>query len=309
MNCVDGRHLQPRLEADLGADRPAPTPRCCTAIGERRAAAAKGLVSSTTRGAWAARPATASRSDPSTAGLPVVARAFVNNLPFTCGLTIQYERRRTDRRAHAPQRQRLRPRQALSLGAGDPVADAKPMHRTPHRRRCALPPLFPVRAGGRLGARRRGAAVRLARNDPASPLRHYRGRRRHRRGDRHPRGVPAGFRVSTSPPALLAPARGPLRLTDYEKIFCADRSAAEDIFADARRRRAAGCMVVRPTSTRLHVLLPTPVTNWRSPISFIPGARLSGGRCGALGSGRMATTTSPEPRNPEQPYRRAPRPA
>jgi hypothetical protein len=30
-------------------------------------------------------------SDPATAGLPLVARAFVNNLPFTCGLTIQYE--------------------------------------------------------------------------------------------------------------------------------------------------------------------------------------------------------------------------
>ncbi len=54
--------------------------------GERRAAA-KGLVEFDHK--WA-RVVGARAEDDSSDGLPRVAREFVNNLPFTCGLTIQY---------------------------------------------------------------------------------------------------------------------------------------------------------------------------------------------------------------------------
>jgi phenol 2-monooxygenase len=56
--------------------------------GERRAAA-KGLVEFDHK--WARVVGARATRTTATDGLPRVAREFVNNLPFTCGLTIQYE--------------------------------------------------------------------------------------------------------------------------------------------------------------------------------------------------------------------------
>ncbi|HEY8906293.1 MAG TPA: FAD-dependent monooxygenase, partial [Rhodoferax sp.] len=93
--------------------------------GERRAAA-KGLVEFDHK--WA-RVVGARVEDDATDGLPRVAREFINNLPFTCGLTIQYE---PSALTGAPAHQHL----ATGVDIGKrfhsaPVirlADAKPMH-------------------------------------------------------------------------------------------------------------------------------------------------------------------------------------
>ena len=93
--------------------------------GERRAAA-KGLVEFDHR--WA-RVVGAKAEEDAAGGLPRVAREFVNNLPFTCGLTIQYERGPL---TGAPSHQDLA--KGFDIGKrfhSAPVvrlADAKPMH-------------------------------------------------------------------------------------------------------------------------------------------------------------------------------------
>src|SRR5690606_20217235 len=77
---------------------------------------------------WA-RVVGARAEDDATDGLPRVAREFVNNLPFTCGLTIQYE---PGALTGAPAHQAL----AAGFDIGKrfhsaPVvrlADARPMH-------------------------------------------------------------------------------------------------------------------------------------------------------------------------------------
>jgi phenol 2-monooxygenase len=105
-----------------------------------------------------------------------VAREFVNNLPFTCGLTIQYEPGAlTGAAAHQALASRLRHRQALPLGAGGAPGRRQADAPGPlHRGRRALPAV-PVRARGRPAAA--GGAVAslcdwLAR-DAASPLRRH----------------------------------------------------------------------------------------------------------------------------------------
>ena len=56
-------------------------------------------------------------------------------------------------------------------------------------------------------------------------------------------------------PALLLPAKGKLGLRDYEKMFCPDLRAGNDIFDLRCVNRAQGCMViVRPDQYVAHVL-------------------------------------------------------
>jgi 2-polyprenyl-6-methoxyphenol hydroxylase-like FAD-dependent oxidoreductase len=56
-------------------------------------------------------------------------------------------------------------------------------------------------------------------------------------------------------PALLLPAKGPLGLRDYEKMFCSDLKSGNDIFDMRSIDRANGCLVVvRPDQYIAHVL-------------------------------------------------------
>ncbi|MFT3957214.1 MAG: FAD-dependent monooxygenase [Piscinibacter sp.] len=230
--------------------------------GERRAAA-KGLVEFDHQ--WArvvgGQAGGDLQFDPATAGLPVVARAFINNLPFTCGLTIQYEPSAlTGAATH----------QALATGFdlgkrfhSAPVvrlADAKPMQLGHCVEADARFRLFLFAPAGDAGGRG-GVVATLCdwlEHDPASPLRRH--------------GTPGedldavidvravfqrGFRELDhgDMPALLRPAVGRYGLTDYEKVFCADPEHGEDVFALRGIDRNRGCMVVvRPDQYVGHVL-------------------------------------------------------
>ncbi len=230
--------------------------------GERRAAA-KGLVEFDHQWARVVGGTAGGelQFDPATAGLPVVARAFINNLPFTCGLTIQYEPSAlTGAATH----------QALATGFdlgkrfhSAPVirlADAKPMHLGHCIEADARFHLFLFAPAGDAGGPG-GAVASLCdwlAHDPASPLRRH--------------GAPGedvdavidvravfqqGFRAldHRAMPTLLRPSVGRYGLTDYEKVFCADLKRGEDIFDLRGIDRDRGCLVVvRPDQYVGHVL-------------------------------------------------------
>lgn len=224
--------------------------------GERRAAA-KGLVDFDHR--WA-RVVGEKGSEQGADGLPKVAREFVNNLPFTCGLTVQYEPSAlTGAATH----------QALATGLdigkrfhSAPVirlADAKPMqlgHCIEAGARFHLFAFAPQGDAGLPG----GPVARLCdwlEGDAASPL------RRHTRAGEDVDSVidlravfQQGFRDLDygAMPGLLRPHKGALGLCDYEKIFCADPRRG-DIYAMRGIDRAQGCLViVRPDQYVAHIL-------------------------------------------------------
>jgi len=225
--------------------------------GERRAAA-KGLVEFDHK--WS-RVVGASAADDATDGLPRVAREFVNNLPFTCGLTIQYERSAL---TGAPTHQHL----ATGFDIGKrfhsaPVvrlADAKPMHLGHCIEADARFRLFLFAPAGDAGAP--GGAVAMLcdwlERDAASPLRRHTAPGEDVDAVIDTRAVfQPGFRALdfAAMPTLLRPSVGRYRLCDYEKIFCADPKRGEDIFEARGIDRAAGCIViVRPDQYVGHVL-------------------------------------------------------
>ncbi|MEN9543700.1 MAG: hypothetical protein RLZZ598_533, partial [Pseudomonadota bacterium] len=241
--------------------------------GERRAAA-KGLVDfdhqwSRVVGGLADHPADpALPLDPATAGQPPVARAFINNLPFTCGLTIRYEPSAlTGAATH----------QALATGFdlgmrfhSAPVvrlADAKPMQLGHCIEADARFRLFLFAPAGDSGAAG-GAVAELCdwlHKDAASPLRRHTAPGEDIDAVIDTRAVFQGaFRELDfgALPRLLRPPVGRYGLTDYEKAFCVDaRSTAaggQDIFTLRGIDRAAGCLVVvRPDQ---HVGLVLPLT-------------------------------------------------
>ncbi len=230
--------------------------------GERRAAA-KGLVEFDHQ--WArVVGGTAGEGlafDPSTAGLPVVARAFINNLPFTCGLTIQYERSAL---TGAPTHQALA--SGFDIGKrfhSAPVvrlADAKPMHLGHCIDADARFRLFLFAPAGDAG-QPGGAVASLCgwlERDPSSPLRRHTAAGEDIDSVIDTRAVfPQGFRELdyAAMPTLLRPQVGRHRLVDYEKVFCADTKRGEDIFAMRGIDRARGCIVVvRPDQYVGHVL-------------------------------------------------------
>ena len=223
---------------------------------ERRAAA-KGLVDFDHK--WARVVGARADQGPSD-GLPRVAREFVNNLPFTCGLTIQYEPSAlTGPATH----QHLAT--GFDLGKrfhSAPVirlADAKPMHLghvVDADARFRLIAFAPEGDHGQPG----GAVARLCdwlSGDAASPI------RRHTRPGEDVDALidvravfQPGFRELdyAGMPALLRPATGRYGLTDYEKVFCTDHRR-EDIFTARGIDRTRGCMVVvRPDQYVGHVL-------------------------------------------------------
>ncbi len=230
--------------------------------GERRAAA-KGLVDFDHQ--WA-RVVGGSAGhdlafDPSTAGLPVVARAFINNLPFTCGLTIQYEPSAlTGTATH----QHLAT--GLDLGKrfhSAPVvrlADAKPMQLGHCIDADARFRLFLFAPAGDTGAA--GAAVATLCNwlehDPASPVRRHTAPGEDVDAVIDVRAVfQQDFRALdfTTMPTLLRPQVGRYGLCDYEKVFCGGVKNETDVFTARGIDRTQGCMViVRPDQYVGHVL-------------------------------------------------------
>jgi phenol 2-monooxygenase len=225
---------------------------------DERRAAAKGLVDFDHQ--WS-RVVGGLAGEESTDGLPRVAREFINNLPFTCGLTIQYE---PGALTGAPTHQPL----AAGLPIGKrfhsaPVvrlADAKPMQLGHCIEADARFRLFVFAPAGDDGASGGVVATLCAwlEHDPASPLRRH--------------GAPGedvdalidtravfqqGFRALdfSAMPTLLRPQVGRYRLCDYEKVFCADLKGGQDIFELRGIDRAAGCIViVRPDQYVGHVL-------------------------------------------------------
>jgi phenol 2-monooxygenase len=230
--------------------------------GERRAAA-KGLVEFDHK--WARVVGGMAGDDlpldPATAGLPLVARAFINNLPFTCGLTIQYEPGAlTGAATH----------QALATGFdigkrfhSAPVvrlADARPLHLGHCIEADARFRLFIFAPAGDVGGRG-GAVAGLCEwleRAPGSPLRRHTAPEEDVDAVIDVRAVfQPGFRALDygAMPTLLRPHVGRYGLTDYEKVFCADLKRGEDIFEMRGIDRAAGCMVVvRPDQYVGHVL-------------------------------------------------------
>lgn len=225
---------------------------------DERRAAAKGLVEFDHK--WA-RVVGAKAADDATDGLPRVAREFVNNLPFTCGLTIQYE---PSALTGAPTYQQL----ATGFDIGKrfhsaPVirlADAKPMHLGHCIEADARFRLFifaPTGDAGELG----GSVATLCHwleHDPASPLRRHTAPGEDVDAVIDTRAVfQQGFRALdyAAMPTLLRPHVGRYGLCNYEKVFCADLKRGEDIFEMRGIDRAAGCVViVRPDQYVGHIL-------------------------------------------------------
>ena len=230
--------------------------------GERRAAA-QGLVEFDHQWARVVGGTAGNdlRFDPATEGLPVVARAFINNLPFTCGLTIRYGRSAlTGDATH----------QGLAAGFeigkrfhSAPVirlADARPMHLGHCIEADARLRLFLFAPEGDSGARggRVASLCDWLEHDAASPLRRHTAAGEDADAVIDTRAVfQQDFRAldHAAMPGLLRPPVGRFGLCDYEKVFCADLKRGEDIFAMRGIDRQRGCMVVvRPDQHVGHVL-------------------------------------------------------
>lgn len=194
-------------------------------------------------------------------GLPRVAHDFVRNLPFTCGLTVQYE---PSALTGLPTHQHL----ATGFPIGKrfhsaPVvrlADARPMHLGHCIEADARFRLFLFAPAGDTGGPG-GTIAALCdwlEHDAASPLRRHRAPGEDVDAVIDTRAVfQQGFRELefTRMPTLLRPHVGRYGLCDYEKIFCADRKRGEDIFEMRGVDRVRGCMViVRPDQYVGHVL-------------------------------------------------------
>lgn len=223
--------------------------------GERRAAA-KGLVEFDHR--WA-RVVGARAEDDRTDGLPRVAREFVANLPFTCGLTIRYERSAL---TGAATHQHLAT--GFDLGMrfhSAPVvrlADARPMqlgHVVEADARFRVVVFAPAGDTGAPGGRVAEWCEWLT-HDADSPLRRHTAPGEDLDAVIDVRAVfQQGFRAleHAAMPAMLRPPIGRYGLCDYEKVFCAD--PADDVFSMRGIDRARGCLViVRPDQYVGHVL-------------------------------------------------------
>lgn len=225
--------------------------------GERRAAA-KGLVEFDHK--WARVVGQRAAND-MVDGLPLVAREFVNNLPFTCGLTIQY-----DQGLLTGESTYRHLAKGLDIGKrfhSAPVirlADAKPMHLGHCIEVDARFHLFifaPATDAGSPG----GPVANLCdwlENDLASPVRRHTALTEDLDAVIDVRAVfQQGFRAldHQAMPTILRPHVGRYGLCDYEKVFCSDAKPGSDIFEERGIDREAGCIViVRPDQYIGHIL-------------------------------------------------------
>ena len=224
-------------------------------VGERRAAAQALVEFDHT---WSR---VVGAADDTTEGLPRVARAFIHNLPFTCGLTVQYA---ASALTGAPTHQAL----ATGLEIGKrlhsaPVirlADAKPVqvgHCVQADARFRLFIFAPAADSG-LPDGPVAALCDWLEHDPASPLRRHTAPGEDGDAVIDTRAVfQQGFRALdyAAMPTLLRPQVGRLGLCDYEKVFCSDGRNGDDIFDLRGIDRSQGCLViVRPDQHVGHVL-------------------------------------------------------
>lgn len=226
---------------------------------QERRAAAKGLVEFDHK--WARVVGTDTQEDLSGGALPRVAREFVNNLPFTCGLTIQYEPSVLTGTAQY---------QALATGFdigkrfhSAPVvrlADARPMqlgHVIDADARFRLFVFAPQLDHGQPG-QAVSALCDWLEHHAESPIRRHTARGGDIDGVIDTRAIfqqAARDLDYASMPTLLRPSIGRFGLCDYEKVFCADRAPHNDIFELRGINRVQGCMVVvRPDQYVGHVL-------------------------------------------------------
>lgn len=227
-----------------------------TYSGERRAAA-QGLVEFDHR--WAR--VVGARDDDVVGGLPRVAREFVNNLPFTCGLTIQYEAGvLTGTAEHQPLAMGLPIGKRFHSAPVVRLADAKPLqlgHCIEADARFRIFIFAPADDVGGAGGAVAGLCDWLE-HDAASPLRRHTAPGEDIDAVIDVRAVfQQGFRELdyAAMPTLLRPHVGRHGLCDYEKVFCADHKRGEDIFQLRGIARDDGCMViVRPDQYVGHVL-------------------------------------------------------
>ena len=228
--------------------------------GERRAAA-QGLVEFDHQWARVVGARGADDDTSATPGLPRVAQAFVNNLPFTCGLTIQYEPSAlTGLATHQHLARGFEIGKRLHSAPVVRLADAKPMHLGHCIEADARWRLFVFAPAGDDGTSG-GPVATLCdwlEHHPSSPLRRHTAPGEDIDAVIDTRAVfQQGFRELEfgAMPTLLRPHVGRHGLCDYEKVFCADLKGGDDIFALRGIDRAAGCMVlVRPDQHVAHVL-------------------------------------------------------
>jgi phenol 2-monooxygenase len=228
-----------------------------TYSGERRAAA-QGLVEFDHK--WS-RVVGAKAEDDLADGLPRVAREFVANLPFTCGLTIQYEGAPlTGEPIHQPLATGFDIGKRLHSAPVVRLADAKPMHLGHCIDADARFRLFIFAPAGDTGAPgcRVAALCDWLEHDAASPVRLHTAAGEDVDAVIDVRAVfQQGFRelAYEAMPSLLRPRVGRYGLCDYEKVFCADAKRGEDIFDMRGIDRKAGCIViVRPDQYVAHIL-------------------------------------------------------
>ena len=227
---------------------------------ERRAAA-KGLVDFDHKWARVVGEKAENSGIDQTDGLPRVAREFVNNLPFTCGLTIQYEHSAL---TASSAQQHLA--QGFDLGKrflSAPVvrlADAKPLHLGHCVEADARFRLFIFAPRGDSGAPL-GEVSTLCEwleHNPDSPI------WRHTAPGEDTDSVIDARAVFQQEfpeleygamPTLLRPHIGRYKLCDYEKVFCSDLKQGENIFEMRGINREQGCIViVRPDQYVGHIL-------------------------------------------------------
>ncbi|MCS7101867.1 MAG: FAD-dependent monooxygenase, partial [Burkholderiaceae bacterium] len=200
---------------------------------EERRATAKALIEFDQQ--WAR--VVGGQEDDSQDGLPRMARDFVRNLPFTCGLTVQYA---PGPLTGQPTYQALAP--GFQIGKrfhSAPVvrlADARPMqlaHCIEADARFRLFLFAPADDAGLPG----GAVANLCdwlQNAADSPLVRHTAAGEDIDAVIDVRAVfPQDFRAleHAALPPLLRPRVGRYGLTDYEKAFCAVQKRGEDIFA------------------------------------------------------------------------------
>lgn len=236
------------------------SPKLLHSYSEERWAAAKGLVDYDHE--WARIvSAPPNENDPDSENISPVQKQFVAGGRFTAGLTIHYQPSAlTGRDTYQ------------SLAKGYPIgrrfhsapvirlADAKPMQLGHTVKADSRWHIFAF-AGAENPADPQNAIGKLSdylENDAKSPVRIHTPDGADIDSVIEVHGVyQQGFRdlAYEKMPSMLRPAKGCYGLTDYEKIFCADLKAGDDIFEMRGIDRDKGCVViVRPDQYVAHVL-------------------------------------------------------